>query len=418
MDTIKILKEVNYRDDKPLEIWYFRDTYIQEIKKYLWNRLIKVLIWQRRAGKSYIMRQILHFMIHDLKIKKKNILYLNFENKNLDFIKSHKDLSRVIDIYIKDIKPHWKVYFLFDEIQDIAWWEKVINSYKSNTIIDCEIFITWSNSTLLSGELATYLSWRYITKEIYPYSYHEYLGLTHQKRGMESFSTFINFSWIPELYNLPDKELQISFLESLKDTVIMKDIVKRYSIKDVDFLEKLFLFLADNIWWMTSLNNLVKKLKSMWIKTNTTTLWNYIKYIEHTFFMYGISRYDLRWKKILEWEKKYYCNDLWIKNLLLPSFDRFVSKQLENYVANTLRQKWYKIYVWEMPGMEVDFVAQKWNEIKYYQVSYSLSSEEVAKREYKSLEQINDNREKIIISMDTLTEPVIKGIRHIKAREL
>lgn len=380
-----------------MKLWYKREFYLNKITKYLDNiELIKVLIWQRRVWKSYIMKQIIDFLKTQKNINSDNIIYINLE---IDYLK-YETVAK-LDTYIKSkIKNKNRYYLFIDEVQEVLWWEKLLNSYRSDDKIDIDIFITWSNANLLSSDLSTYLSGRYIDFEIMPFSYIEYLWYFKQENTKQNFLNYLNFSWISELYKLEDTESKINFLKSIKDSIVLKDIVKKYNIKDIDLLEKLFFYLSWNIWNLFSLNSIVRKLKWLEIKSNTTTIWNYINFLEKTYILHWVSRYDLKWKKILEWEKKYYLNDLWFNNFFNSSYDIWWWKKLENIVYNHLRQNWYKIYVWNIWNLEVDFVAEKGKEIIYIQVAYLITDEEVFKREFWNLEQIKDNYKKIVLSLD------------------
>lgn len=286
-----------------LKTMFIRKVYLEKILKYLDNNsLIKILIWQRRAWKSYIMKQIINFLSSEKWILDKNILYINLE---IDFLKykTIKDLDIFIKTYLKENNIQKRVYLFIDEVQELVWWEKLINSYRADDNLDCDIFITGSNASLLSSELSTYLSWRYISFEIYPFSYDEFLWYFNKESNKQNFLEYLNFSWISELYKLPDEETKTDFLKSLKDTIVLRDIVKRFKLKEVQLLEDLFLFCISNISNLLSINSIVKKLKWQWIKSNTITIWNYLRYLEETFILHSCQRYDLQWKKILEWEK-------------------------------------------------------------------------------------------------------------------
>ena len=380
-----------------MNIWYKRNFYLDKIIKYLDNiELIKVLIWQRRVWKSYIMKQIIDFLQTSKKIDLDNIIYINLE---IDYLKY--DNIGQLDKYIKSRIENKNRYYLFiDEVQELNWWEKLINSYRADDNLDIDIFITGSNANLLSSDLSTYLSGRYIDFEIMPFSYTEYLWYFSLENNKQNLLSYINFSWISELYKLQDNESKLNFLKSIKDSIVLKDIVKKYNIKDIDLIEKLFFYLAWNIWNLFSINSIVRKLKWLEIKSNTTTIWNYINFLEKTYIIHWVSRYDLKWKKILEWEKKYYLNDLWFNNFFTSWYDVWWWKKLENIVYNHLRQKWYKVYIWNIWDLEIDFVAEKWKEILYIQVAYLIADDDVFKREFWNLEKIKDNYKKIVLSLD------------------
>jgi len=385
-----------------MSLWYKRDFYLDKITKYLDNtELIKVLIWQRRVWKSYIMKQIIDFLINKKNINNENIIYINLE---IDYFKYQN--IQALDNYIKSkIINKNRYYLFFDEIQEIAWWERLLNSYRSDDNLDIDIFITWSNANLLSSDLSTYLAWRYIDFEIMSFSYEEYLWYFWLKNNKQNFLNYVNLSGISELYKMQDIESQINFLKSIKDSIILKDILKRFNIKDIDLLEKVFFYLSSNIWNLFSLNSLVKKLKWQQILTNTTTIWNYINFLEKTYIIHWVFRYDLKWKKILEWEKKYYLNDLAYNNFFNSSYDIWWWKKLENIVYNHLRQNWYKVYLWNIWDLEIDFVAEKAKEILYIQVAYLITDEYVFQRKFWNLEKIKDNYTKIVLSLDDILTP-------------
>lgn len=385
-----------------MNLWYKRDFYLDKITKYLDNtELIKVLIWQRRVWKSYIMKQIIDFLINKKNINNENIIYINLE---IDYFKYQN--IQDLDNYIKSkIINKNRYYLFFDEIQEVYWWERLLNSYRSDDNLDIDIFITWSNANLLSSDLSTYLAWRYIDFEIMPFSYEEYLWYFWLKNNKQNFLNYVNLSGISELYKMQDIESQINFLKSIKDSIILKDILKRFNIKDIDLLEKVFFYLSSNIWNLFSLNSLVKKLKWQQILTNTTTIWNYINFLEKTYIIHWVFRYDLKWKKILEWEKKYYLNDLAYNNFFNSSYDIWWWKKLENIVYNHLRQNWYKVYLWNIWDLEIDFVAEKAKEILYIQVAYLITDEYVFQRKFWNLEKIKDNYTKIVLSLDDILTP-------------
>ena len=390
---------------------YKRNFYLEKIKKYLPNtELIKVLIGQRRVWKSYIMRQLVDFLLEEEKVEKENIVYINFE---IDYLK-YKNISE-LDKYIKKIKNNTsgRIYLFFDEIQDLKGWEKLVNSYRADTNFDCDIFITGSNANLLSSDLSTHLAWRYISFEIYPFSYKEYLWYFDKQNTKENLLEYTSSTWLGELYKLQDEELRFDFLKWLKDSIILKDIVKKYKLKDISLLEKLFDFLAWNIWNLFSTNSIVKKLKNLWIKTNAVTIGNYLEYLEKAYLIHSVSRFDLQWKRILEWEKKFFLTDLAFNNFFFSSYDFWKWKHLENLVFLQLKRLGYKVYVWNVKNLEIDFIAEKGKEKLYIQVAYLINSEEVLKREFWNLLEVDDNFEKIVLSLDETTQNY-KWVKHLQ----
>ncbi len=397
--------------------WYKRSFYLNKIIKYLDNpELIKVIIWQRRVGKSFIMRQIINYLFEEKKINENNIIYINLEIDYMKFL-TINEFNNFIKEYIKLKKIKWRLYIFLDEIQELEGWEKLLNSYRADDNFDVDIFITWSNANLLSSELSTYLAWRYIDFEILPFSYLEYLWYYELENNNTNFLAYMNTTWIPEMYKLQEEESKLHYLKWLKDTIILKDIVKKYNIKDVDLLEKMFDYLASNIWNPFSLNSIVKKLTWLNINTNTNTLWNYINYLEKTYIIHSCQRYDIKWKKILEWEKKYYLNDLWFNNYFNTSFDIWWWRKLKNLVYNQLHLNGYSVTIWSMWNLEIDFIAERWNEKIYVQVSYLIADEKVANREFWNLLKIKDNYLKYVVSMDEILIKNYEWIIHLNIRD-
>jgi predicted AAA+ superfamily ATPase len=414
------LERYNFWDGTIYDFGYERRWYLDRLDASLWtNTLIKVLIWQRRVGKSYILKQFISHLIQNRHITPKNILYLNLEYDDLSFIRTKDDLKMVFDTYRERSPKDAKIYLFIDEIQEIHWWEKFVNSLRADHTLEVEIYITWNNSSLLSSELSTYLSGRYLTMDIYPFSFSEYLDFQQKARNKTNYLEYINFSGIPELYNLPGRDLQQSFISSLKDTIILKDLVKRYAIKEVDLLEKIFAFLSSNVGNLFSINAIARKLKSEAINISITTLSNYLRYLQNILVFYGTDRYDLKGKKILEWEKKYYLNDLGFLNFFFSSFDHYAEKKLENAVYNSLIQAGYTVYVGTLWDREIDFVGEKWNKRIYIQVAYILTDESVIEREYGNLRAVADSYPKYVVSLDDILLPTDHhGIVHLQAWDI
>jgi predicted AAA+ superfamily ATPase len=330
-------------------------------------------------------------------------------------VQTNEILIDVITQYFDELKPVGKVYLFFDEIQEVEGWEKVINSYLANDRIDCEIFLTGSNANLLSTELSTYVTGRYVEIAVFPFSFREYSDYHHLPLNKDTLIKYLESSGMPELFALKTDPQKISYLMSLKDSILMNDIVKRFNIKNPKLLELLLDFLIDNIGKLFSFNSIVNKLNTFGQHTNVVTVSNYIHYLELTFLVHSVSRYDLKGKKILEGERKYYLNDLGFSNYLHSSFDNGINRKLENYIYQGLLQAGCKIYVGNILNLEIDFVAELNHKKFYIQVTYLLHSEEVINREYGNLEKIRDNWPKLVISLDDVSFPDKDGIQHISA---
>jgi predicted AAA+ superfamily ATPase len=412
---IEILKEYNYWGEEEIQTGFFRKTYIDKFSRYLHNKLVKVILGQRRVGKSYLLRMMIKHLIEKQKVPGKNILYINKDIAALDSIDSGNQLIKVVNEYRQVMKPKGKVFILLDEVQEIKDWEKAVNSLSQDYKFDYEVFITGSNANLLSAELSTFLSGRYIDFEIFPFSYEEYIAFNNLQKSKDSFLTYLKNGGIPESCNLEDPEMKRNYLSSLKDSIVLRDIVRRHQIRDVYLLDKLLNFMIDSIGSLFSINKVVNYLKSSGYKCNAETIGNYVGYMKEAFFIHEVDRFDIKGKRILSSEKKYYLNDLGFKYFLFSSFDFAVGKYLENAVYLDLKRKGYQVYTGTLRNKEIDFIAEKDNERKYLQVCYVLADESVVDREFGNLEQIADNYEKVVVSLDDINFGNRKGIKHINA---
>lgn len=394
-----------------------RNFYLDKIVPYIGNRLIKVIVGQRRVGKSCILRMIINHLINELSVNKNNILYINKDLYELEFIKNAAILIDIINEYKKRLKPAGRIYIFLDEIQEISEWEKAVNSLSQDFTTEYELFITGSNSNLLSKELGTYLTGRYINFEIFPFSFSEYSAFYEIKEKKTLFLTYLKDGGLPELQHLKEDELKRNYIESLKDSIILKDIVARYKIRDAAILETLINFLIDSIGSYFSINKIVNFLNSNKIKANNETISNYLKYIEDSFLIHSIEKYDIKGKEILLNEKKFYLNDIGFKYYLNGGINFNASRYLENIVFLYLKRTGFKVTVGRIKDKEIDFIAEKNKEIKYIQVCYLLSDESVIEREFGNLEMIDDNYEKIVLSLDEINFGNRKGIKHIPVWE-
>ncbi len=391
-----------------------RESYLEKITSYIGNPLVKVIVGQRRVGKSYIFRMIINHLIIKLNINPKNILYINKDLYELDYINDSSVLISVIDEYKSKIKPIGKVYIFIDEIQEINGWENAVNSISQDYTAEYEVFITGSNSNLLSTELSTYLTGRYILFEVFPFGFDEYCDFYNIAKNKDSFLRYVQESGMPETLHFKENELKRNYLSSLKDSILLKDIVNRYKVRDTVILERLVNFLIDSVGSFFSTNKIVKFLTSNKIKTNNETISNYLAFIENTFFIHGVEKFDIKGKEILLNEKKYYLNDLGFKYYLTSGFDKNLSRYLENIIYLNLRRNGYSVSVGRIKDKEIDFVAEKNGTTQYIQVCYHLSDETVIEREFGNLQLIDDNYEKIVVSMDDISIGNIKGIKHIQ----
>ena len=392
-----------------------RTAYTDRLHAFIGNRLVKVLIGQRRAGKSYILRQIASELISKRDVSPNNILYVNKEYLEFDFIETYQDLEKLYQLYRQKQKPEGKVYLFLDEIQNIEGWERFVNSHSQDFVEECELFISGSNSKMLSSELATLLSGRYIEFGIFPYSYAEYLQVTRKERERSSYLSYLKLGGLPELYNLIDQESQKQYVSSVKDTILLRDIVQRKPIRDVRLLDDLFIYLVNNASNMFSIQNVINFFKSKNRKVSYDTLANYTGYIEETLLVHKAERYNIKEKDVLAGNCKYYLNDLAFKNFLFPGYAYGIGYLLENAVYLELLRRDFQVYTGTLRNKEVDFVAMKDDRIIYLQVAYSLENEETREREYAPLLSIADSYEKWVVSMDEVQLPIREGVRHVQA---
>ncbi len=416
-ENIELLKKYNLWGSNTFDFGYLRNGYTSKIADAVGNRLIKVLVGQRRSGKSYILRQVAKQLI-DNGVRPENTLFINREFTDFDFLKTYKDLDELIKLYKNELKPAGKVYIFIDEVQLIEGWERVVNSYSQDFSENYELFISGSNSKMLSGELATLLSGRYVCFEIFPFSYIEYLGITGQETGRKSYMEYMGSGGLPELFMLPTTEFKRNYLSAIKDTVLLRDIIQRHNIRDPKLLEDIFVFLVNNASNLISIANIVNYFKGQNRKTSYDAVSNYIGYIEDAFLIHRCDRYDIKGKDTLSGNAKYYINDLAYKNYLYPGYGYGFGYLIENLIYLELCRAGFDVYTGALRNREVDFVAKKADRVIYLQSSYQLGDESTVEREYSALEAIGDNFEKLVVSLDEIVLPLRDGIKHIQAWNL
>ncbi|MBU0489023.1 MAG: ATP-binding protein [Bacteroidetes bacterium] len=413
--TLESLSTINYWEKKPeFSLGFIRASYLKSLEDASGSKLIKVIVGQRRTGKSYIVRQLIDVLITKRKVNPRNVFYLNKELFEYDTIATASDLANIIKQYEIEFKPKGKIYILIDEVQNIENWEKLTVSLAQNPVKDYEIIITGSNSSLLSGELASLLSGRFIVTEVFPFSYVEYLDYSSLPNTRENFLKYITTSGLPEVFNLHTDEVKRHYFQSLKDTILLKDIMYRYKIRDYVLLGDLFLFLTHNVGSLTSVPAIIKYFKSKMRQTDYTTISNYISFLEEAFIIHQAPRLSLKNKELLSGEKKYYLNDMGFRNYLYPQLINDVGGQLENVVFMHLRNAGYEVRVGSATNFEIDFIATKGVSTMYVQVSYLLVSEKTKEREFGALEKVKDNFPKFVVSMDDIKLYSPAGIIHEK----
>ena len=385
-----------------------REKYLSKIRGfYEETSLIKIVYGMRRSGKSVILNQIMD-EIKANGVKENNIIYINFESLKYDFIKDAKDLYE----YIEKLTENDDKYYVFlDEIQKVENFEKGINSLRITN--NYSIFITGSNSRMTLLELSTDLSGRYVSFRINPLSFKEVVELTNTKKDKYEELLFDIFKWgsLPQRFLFKSDDDKMSYLSSVYDSIILKDIIERLGIKDVTSFSKVLQYILDTEAKEFSRDNVIEFLKKEHHEIANDTLYNYLEALTSTFIMNKVYRYDLHGKSILKTLNKYYANDLGIKQIKTTGDNINYSISLENIVYNDLIGKDYKVYVGKTKKGEIDFVATKNNITKYIQVCYKLEEESRIEREFGAFNEIEGNN-KYVISLDK--EDYSKnGIKHI-----
>ena len=416
-ENIESVKKYNLWFGNTIDAGFPRPLYTASIDQYLGSKVVKVLTGQRRVGKSYILRQTaMHLMQQG--VSGNNIVFINRELTAFDFIENYKDLDAFIHLYRQELKPEGRIYIFIDEVQDIDGWERVVNSLSQDYTEDYEIFITGSNSKMFSGELSTLLSGRYVEFRIFPLSYEEYASIHQLSVGRESYMQYMADGGYPELVHFQSSDVKRNYISGLKDTVLLKDIIRRYTIRDVRLLEDLFAYLVNNSSNLLSVTNITNFIKSKGRKTSYDTVSAYLGYIEEVYLAHRALRYNIKGKETLSGSCKYYMNDLSFKNYLYAGLGYGTGYLLENLVYLDLLRHGYDVYVGSVKDKEVDFVAIKNDRTIYVQATYMLIDEQTIEREYAPLECIADNYEKIVVSLDDLQLPSRNGIKHVRAWEL
>ncbi|MBW6484246.1 MAG: ATP-binding protein [Vicingaceae bacterium] len=383
-----------------------RNRYIDAVTPFLNSGLIKVFTGQRRVGKSYMLYQLIDEI--KKKDKKANIIYINKEHYDFDYIKDNASLSLFFEQH-KSLTN--KNYLFIDEVQEIDSFEKSLRSIQAKD--EAEIFITGSNAKLLSGELSTFLSGRYVEIKIYGLSFKEFLNFHKLEYNTESFNKYLKYGGLPGIKNVVlEEDIVFDYLRNIYAAILFKDVVKRYNIRNISFLENLIKYLADNIGCIVSAKKISDYLKSQQIKVTPNIVLDYINYLADAFFIFKVQRSDISGKKIFEVGEKYFMEDLGLRHSLIGYKQNDINKILENIVFLHLKIMGYEVSVgWEQ-GKEIDFICRKKGETLYIQVAYLITDEKVQEREFGNLLMIKDNYPKMVLSLDNFTGNSYKGIEH------
>lgn len=386
-----------------------RENYLKKIIDAKDTDFIKVITGMKRTGKSTLLLMFRDYLLAN-GVKEENIVHINFESAKYDDIKDYKDLYKYIEDKVKDEK----IYLLLDEIQRVSSWEKAINSFKVDFNMD--IYITGSNAYLLSSELSTLLSGRYIEIKMYPLSFKEFLVFNNYDENNleEKFNEYLKYGGLPAITLIKgNDELILSYLNDIYNTIVKKDIIDRNNIKDVALLENIIKYLFNNVGSPISTKKISDYLNSNKVvqKSNHQTIDNYLNMLEKSYIIYKADRTDVKSKSLLKTLGKYYVSDSGIRNIILGFRNINEGHLLENIVYLELLRRGYRVNIGKIGDYEAHFVAENPHTIRYYQVAQSISDEDVRAREIRSLENIPDNYEKIILSMDRSINNDYNGIK-------
>ncbi|MFN4146533.1 MAG: ATP-binding protein [Runella sp.] len=388
---------------------YKRTKYIEQITPYIGKPLVKVLVGQRRVGKSILMQTI----ANELMAEGKQLIYIDKESYEYDAITDYKSLNEYITTHVNSKQAA----ILIDEVQEIKEFEKSLRHFYKNP--DFDIYITGSNANLLSGELATLLSGRFVEIEIYPLDYREFLEINGLENTELSLQKYLQFGGLPGLSILPnDPRVQREYLQNIYNSILYRDIIKRNQIRNVVFLENLIQYTADNVGSQLSAKKISDYLKSQKIQVSINTVIDYLTFLSEAFIIRKVKRQDIKGKKIFEVGEKYYFEDLGLRNIIAGFAPGDIQKVYENVVFNHLKSNGYEVKTGALESREIDFIATKHGETTYFQVAYLLNESSTMEREFGNLLLIDDNYPKYVISHNALPAAnTYKGIQHLSLQQ-
>lgn len=387
----------------------YRKEYMEKLRVYKDKDIIKVLTGIRRSGKSTILNEFKKELIDD-GIFEKNIISINFEdNSNKELL----DNQKLHDYILSKVDKNTMNYVFLDEIQNVPEFEKCVNSLFLKDYID--IYITGSNSYMLSGELATYLTGRYIQIHVLPLSFKEYISFHGETDELKKYNEYIVYGGLPYLINLDNSTEKLDYLDSIYNTVILKDVISRKKINDALVLESICRFLFDNIGSNVSTKKISDTLSSNGRKNSVHTIEEYLNGLLESYILYKVNRFDIKGKQLLKTQEKYYLSDLGLRTYLLGrNHSKDLGHILENVIFLELKRRGYRIYIGKNDTNEVDFVVEKEDDYIYIQVALSVRDEKTLERELKSLQTISDHYKKYLITLDYDTNNY-NGIKQISA---
>ena len=388
-----------------------RSQYTGKIAPFINKPVIKVFTGQRRIGKSYLMLQTMDQVRSQF--PDDNFIYINKENPDFDFIKDNTDLLE----HIKTKREPAKKNFIFiDEVQEIDSFEKTLRGLVSDNSYD--LYCTGSNATLLSGELATILSGRYIEIQVHSLSYKEFLQFHKYENESKSLLKYIIQGGMPFFIHLEDNnQVRHEYLKNVMNTILFKDVVQRFNVRNFSFLNNLVTYLADNSGSLVSANRINEFLKSQKTSVSTRSVIDYLYFLESSYLVHKVNRYDITGKKIFEVNDKYYFEDLGLQHVMKPYDPARLNKYIESLVYRYLVESGFSVYVGKLADKEIDFIASKGDDKIYVQVALNVADEKTFEREFGNLLMIKDNHSKYVVTLDEYATGKHKGIIHMNLRD-
>ena len=390
-----------------------RELYMRQIRPFMNRPFIKVIAGIRRCGKSVVL-QLIAKELECHGVRKDHIVYMNFESFEWMDVADAKSLY----LHVKNVveRMEGKVYVLLDEVQEVKEWEKAVNSFMVDW--DVDVYVTGSNSRLLSSELSTYLAGRYVSFHIMPLSFREYL-LFHgvspadQEVLRDEFRKYLRMGGFPAVHTGDySYEAIYKLVYDIYSSVILRDTVQRHNIRNVELLERVVKFVFDNIGNRLNAKNIADYFKSQQRKVDINTVYNYLDALQGAFIIQRVPRYDIKGKELMQTNDKYFVSDLSLVYAVMGYKDRMISGALENIVYWEMRRRGYDTCIGKQGSQEVDFVGIRRDEKIYIQVTYRMESEATVEREFAPLLAINDHYPKFVLSLDEVWRDNIKGVRH------
>lgn len=391
-----------------------RDLYLKQLCRFIDKPIIKVIAGIRRSGKS-VMIALLHEELLDRGIDDDRIIHINFDS--LEY--SDMDTAEKLYRFIKEkTKGKGRCYLLFDEIQEVQQWEKAVNSFFND--LDADIYVTGSNSHLLSSELSTYLAGRYVELNLFTLSFSEYLQFRKELKGTEpedirnEFTRFLRSGGFPVLHVTDyEEETAGKVVYDIYSSIILRDVVQRNKIRDIELLERVVKYLFDNIGNRFSAANVAAYFKSQQRKIDLNTVYNYIDALESAYIIYRVPRFDVKGREILKTLEKCYVGDPGLIHAVMGYRDRAISGLLENIVMLELKRRGYDVFTGRSEEKEIDFIARKGERSIYVQISFRMDAQSTVDREFAPLMEIRDHHPKFVVTMDDIWQDNYEGIKHM-----